>query len=87
VPLSDTSSFTAYAKDGFNAADQVALRDLCVDLDRKGVMFILSNSANDTTHQLYRDFRCAIVPAGRAINANASMRGDVDELIVTNFAS
>ncbi|MFO0417706.1 MAG: DNA adenine methylase, partial [Pseudomonadota bacterium] len=85
VPLSDTSSFTSYAKGGFSADDQVTLRDLCVELDRRGVMFVLSNSDNHTTRELYRAFRVDTVPAARAINSKASRRGAVDEVIVANF--
>lgn len=85
VPLSDTSSFTSYAKGGFSADDQMTLRDLCVELDRRGVMFVLSNSDNHTTRELYRAFRVDTVPAARAINSKASRRGAVDEVIVANF--
>ena len=85
VPLSSTSSFTAYAKNGFSLQDQVALRDLCVRLAHKGVLFMLSNSANEITKELYSGFNLESVNVGRSINSKGSRRGDVEEIIVTNY--
>lgn len=85
APLSVTSSFTAYTKKGFDFSDQEALRELCHRLDKKGAMFMLSNSATSAMQELYKDFSTHIVTASRAINSKASQRGPVLEVIVTNY--
>jgi len=85
APLSVTSSFTAYTKQGFSYADQEALREVCYRLDRKGVHFMLSNSSNSQMQELYRDFTIHLVAANRAINSKASERGPVQEILVTNY--
>lgn len=43
VPLSETSCFTSYTKDGFDIDMQFKLRDVCDELDCMGVKFLLSN--------------------------------------------
>ncbi len=86
-PVSDTSSFTGYSLDGFNKDDQLRLRDLCVDLDKKGCKFLLSNSATDFIKEIYKEkgFHIKIVSASRSINSVASKRGKIDEMLVMNY--
>ncbi len=43
-PLSETSSFNSYAKEGFNDSEQVRLSNFCKKIDLLGHEFILSNS-------------------------------------------
>lgn len=76
-PLSETSSFNSYAKDGFNDREQVRLRDFCNKLDVLNHTWILSNSdvkgkdENDNFFDdLYSDFNIQRVNARRSINAN-----------------
>lgn len=85
APLSVTSSFTAYTKQGFGQSDQEALREVCHRLDKKGAFFMLSNSSNPLMLELYRDFSVHTVSATRAINSKGSDRGPVSEIIVTNY--
>jgi DNA adenine methylase len=86
-PVSDTSSFTGYSLDGFNKDDQIRLRDLCVELDKKGCKFLLSNSATDFIKEIYEEkgFHIEIVSATRNINSVASKRGKIDEVLVMNY--
>ena len=44
VPLNETSSFTSYTKNGFDMDMQVKLKEVCDELNLKGVNFMLSNS-------------------------------------------
>ena len=81
-PVSATSSFTAYHRDGFGAADQERLRDLCATLAARGVHVVLSNSDTPFVRRLYRGFRVDQVHASRAINSRADRRGKVAEVIV-----
>ena len=90
-PLSKTSSFNSYAKDEFNDAEQIRLRDFCHKLDGLGHTWILSNSdlkgkdENDNFFDdLYADFNIQRVDARRSINANPEKRGALKELLITN---
>lgn len=85
APLNATSNFTQYTKEPFGEAMQVALRDFCSELDRKGVYFLLSNSSAPLIYDLYKGFCLTEVAATRAINATASKRGAVKELLVKNY--
>ncbi|HRK58947.1 MAG TPA: DNA adenine methylase [Candidatus Kapabacteria bacterium] len=76
-PLSETSSFNSYAKDEFNDAEQIRLRDFCNKLDILGYTWILSNSDvkgkdehDNFFDDLYSDFYIQRVDARRSINAN-----------------
>ncbi len=76
-PLSETSSFNSYAKDEFNDAEQIRLRDFCNKLDILGYTWILSNSDvkgkdehDNFFDDLYSDFYIRRVDARRSINAN-----------------
>jgi DNA adenine methylase len=84
-PVSDTSSFTGYSKGGFPKEDQIRLRECCDELNRRGVRFMLSNSATDFIKEQYAAYNITIVQAKRAINSVGSKRGDVDEVVVRNY--
>ena len=43
-PLSETSSFNSYAKDEFNDAEQIRLKEFCDTLNEQNHQWILSNS-------------------------------------------
>lgn len=85
VPLNETSSFTSYTKEGFDIDMQFKLRDLCDELDLRGVMFMLSNSDTKIVNELYENYNIKKVFASRAINANGNGRGKVTEVIVKNY--
>lgn len=84
-PVSDTSSFTGYNRGGFNRDEQMRLKLCCDELTKNGIKFMLSNSATDFIKELYRDYDITIVHAKRAINADASKRGAIEEVIVRNY--
>ena len=84
-PVSDTSSFTGYSKGGFSREQQIQLRKCCDKLNARDVKFMLSNSATDFIREQYSNYHITIVKAKRAINSVASKRGDVDEVIITNY--
>ena len=86
VPLSVTSSFTAYAARDFGTSDQQRLANTLRALGKRKVPALLSNSDCRTTRELYRDFdRIDRVPARRAINSVGHGRGPVDEILVRSF--
>ena len=85
VPLSETSSFTSYTKDGFDMDMQFKLRDVCDELDSMGVKFLLSNSDTKLVNKLYENYNIKKVFASRQINANADGRGKITEVLVRNY--
>jgi DNA adenine methylase len=84
-PVSRTANLTAYGKNGFGEADQQRLADVVARLTRRGVKVLLSNSHTDLVLQLYREFRIEHVAARRAVNCKANRRGNVGEVLVSNF--
>lgn len=85
VPLSETSSFTSYTKDGFDIDMQFKLRDVCDELDSIGVKVLLSNSDTKLVNELYENYNINKVFASRQINANAEGRGKITEVLVRNY--
>ena len=85
VPLSETSSFTSYTKDGFDLDMQFKLRDVCDELHSMGVKFLLSNSDTKLVNELYENYNIKKVFASRQINANADGRGKITEVLVRNY--
>jgi DNA adenine methylase len=91
-PLSQTSSFTSYSKGGVSENDQQRLAALFRELDVKGAKIMLSNSDphNENSHNtffddLYSGYSIVRVPARRMINCYGTRRGNIDELIITNY--
>ncbi len=85
VPLNETSSFTSYTKDGFDIDMQFKLKDVCDELDSRGVKFLLSNSDTKLVNELYSNYEIKKVFASRAVNANADGRGKITEVLVRNY--
>ena len=83
-PISSTS-FTSYASDGFSQNDQCELKELCGTLDKKGVKFMLSNSATPFIKELYKNYNCTFVKAKRFVNPNREGSGSADEILVRNY--
>jgi DNA adenine methylase len=83
-PLSSSSSFTGY-NFKFDRRDQKRLRDVFVDLTSRGCLVMQSNSSTDFIKGLYAGFRVIEVAAKRAINSVATKRGQIPELIITNY--
>jgi len=86
APLTATSNFTSYSKEGFGNLDQQELCKLCSRLDKKGVKWMLSNSSAPLILDLYQEFNIEIVSATRAINCKVSSRGKINEVILRNYA-
>ena len=84
-PVSETSNFTGYAKSGFTREEQIRLRKSCDDLDKRGINFMLSNSATPFILEQYAKYNITIVKAKRAINSLGTKRGNVDEVVVRNY--
>ncbi|KKL82849.1 hypothetical protein LCGC14_1980630 [marine sediment metagenome] len=84
VPISDSANFTSYTKDNFNNDDQIRLNETFKSLDERGCNVMLSNSYSDFILDLYRDYHIHFLQAKRAINSDASKRGAIKEVLITN---
>lgn len=84
-PVSSSANFTGYDKGGFDRQQQIRLKAVCDSLNKKGVKFLLSNSATDFITDLYSEYKIVKVKAKRSINSNADLRGEVDEVLVRNY--
>ncbi|MEG0519306.1 MAG: DNA adenine methylase [Bacteroidales bacterium] len=93
-PLSETSSFNSYTKEAFNDNEQIRLGNFCKAISEKGYSFILSNSdvkgrnfEDNFFDDLYSNFDINRVLASRIVNANASKRGKLTELMINNLTT
>lgn len=88
-PISKTSSFNAYAKDSFDDAEQERLKKFCDEISAKGHQWLLSNSdpGDNFFENLYSGKNIYInkVKARRSINSVASKRGEIAELLISNY--
>ena len=91
APLSKTAHFAHYTAGGFGDDDHRRLLEALVAGVHRGATVLLSNSSAPMMVRAYtappvREAGLVMhrVPARRAINSRAALRGPVDELIVTN---
>ena len=82
---SDTSTFNSYTEEGFGKEEQRRLAKVFKELDERGVYVMLSNHNTILINELYKDYNINIIEAKRSINSKGSKRGNVEELIITNY--
>lgn len=93
-PLTDTSAFTSYAKEGFNDAEQTRLRDFCEQIAKHKSLFVASNSdpqnvnnGDEFFDHLYKMFSIKRVSAARMINSKGNGRGSISEIMISNVVN
>lgn len=93
-PLTETSAFTSYAKDGFDDTEQTRLRDFCEQIATHKSLFVASNSdpqnvdnGDDFFDHLYNRFSIKRVSAARMINSKGNGRGAISEIMISNVAN
>ena len=93
-PLTETSAFTSYAKDGFDDAEQTRLRDFCEQISTYKSLFVASNSdpqnidnRDDFFDRLYKRFSIKRVSAARMINSKGNGRGAISEIMISNVVN
>lgn len=90
-PISKTSAFNSYSDGEFNDDEQKRLKVIFDVCSSKGALEMLSNSdptnyvADPFFDDLYSDYNIHRINATRIINSNASKRGEVRELLITNY--
>lgn len=85
VPVSATSSFTSYSSEGFGLEAQNRLASTMLDLKKKGVRAMTSNSFSNLTSEIYGGLRQETIFAPRMVSASASGRGEIKELLIMNY--
>ena len=93
-PLNITSGFTSYTKEDFNDEDQIKLAEFYLKMDKNNIKLMLSNSNPKNTNKdddffenLYKSFNINEIYAKRMINSKANGRGELSELLITNYES
>ena len=88
LPASKTANFTSYTRGKFGPDEHTRLADLVRRADAGGSMVLASSSDSKETRDLYDDIVTGIhidsVQARRNINRDASKRGTVGELVISN---
>jgi DNA adenine methylase len=91
APVSRTAHFAQYTAGGFTESDHRRLLTALIAGAGRGAAILLSNSSAPTIVDAYTappvkmaGLAMHRVPARRAINSRAALRGPVEELIVTN---
>lgn len=90
-PISKTSAFNSYSDSEFNDDEQRRLKTVFDVCSSNGALEMLSNS--DPTNyvsdlffdNLYAEYNIHRINATRIINSNASKRGEIRELLITNY--
>jgi len=85
LPISQNSDFKRYTAGQFRDDDHKMLARVFRELDSRGAKLLLSNSFHPLVEKLYQGFRIETVSAPRFINCKGSNRGEIKELLVTNF--
>lgn len=93
-PVTETSSFTSYTRGGFDDREQIRLRDFCDRISAAKSSFIASNSDPRNTNSeenffdnIYNNFFIRRVSATRIINSDASGRGSISEIMISNVTN
>lgn len=92
-PLTKTASFTAYTEKAFDEEAQIALAhyiDRLTEVKKAYVLASNSDPKNSDPHDdffddLYQGYNIIRVNATRRINRNAYERGEVSELLISNY--
>ena len=91
-PLTTTSAFTSYNENLFLDDEQIKLSEYFSKVSEKGAKALLSNSDpknvdkdDNFFDELYKNYNINRVNAARMINSNASKRGEIKELLISNF--
>lgn len=84
-PLTESSNFTGYIQGGWNKEDQIRLREYCDMLTKNKISFLLSNSCTAFIKEQYQNYNIQVVQASRSINSVATKRGNVEEVLITNY--
>ncbi|MCD8287977.1 MAG: DNA adenine methylase [Porphyromonadaceae bacterium] len=93
-PLTETSAFTSYSKEGFDDTEQMRLRNFCGQIATKHALFVVSNSDPQNVNnednffdRLYKTYSIKRVSAARMINSKGNGRGSISEIMISNITN
>ncbi len=82
----DTIGFDSYNKDSFGQEGQKKLAQKLIELDKRGVKWMLSNHNTKLINELYKEYRILNIKTNRMINSKADKRISTgDEVVVMNY--
>lgn len=91
-PLTNTSSFTAYADNNFGDKEQISLAEFIEKIEKKGTYILLSNSDPhniDNSDMFFDNLYCKKkinrIYAPRMINSKGNNRDYISELLISNY--
>ena len=91
-PISGTSSFNSYNSILFDDKQQIRLKEFCDKINEYDGKFMLSNSdpksvdeTNTFFDRLYEAYNIHRVLAKRNINSRGDKRGEINEILITNY--
>ena len=84
IPISKTSNFTKYQKEGFDLEEHICLRDLVMELHHRGCYVAVSNSSCEKSRYLYsaRLFTIHTLQVARLVHFSKKI---VPEILAVNF--
>ena len=86
MPVSKYADFKRYTKEFFYEADHERLAQVYAELTAKGCFVLLSNSYHPKISELYSAYFQTEVRVPRFVNCKGDGRGDVTELLISNYA-
>ena len=84
-PVSKTSNFNAYSSSIFDDNSQNELLHTCDKIMVENALFMVSNSNHSMFDTLYSQYNIKRVDAKRSINSKGNLRGNVKEILITNY--
>lgn len=92
-PLSITSNFTGYNSAKVNDKELLSsLLDFCKDLDKKGILWMMSNSSAIEVKEAFSEWNIGKIEAHRFVKAiktedtdNKAKRSKIEEFVITNY--
>lgn len=79
------NTYDSYSSGGFNEDYQMMLLNFCYAADKKGALFMQSNSDTPFIRELYKDYNIEEVFARRSVSRNADQRKKEQELLIRNY--
>ncbi|HDH6087175.1 TPA: Dam family site-specific DNA-(adenine-N6)-methyltransferase [Staphylococcus aureus] len=79
-------AYTSYQKGGFHEKEHKELAERLIELDKKGVKWIVTNHNTKLIQSLYNQFDFYEIPVNRFINSDAQKRSNTtNEVLILNY--
>ncbi|AGY41382.1 adenine-specific DNA methyltransferase [Mesoplasma florum W37] len=78
-------TFIEYNKNEFGKKEQIKLSEFAREINKKQAYFMISNHNTEFINEIYSDFKIEVVYAKRSVNSKGSGRGEIEELLITNY--